>query len=302
MIFKDKLFEATNLISPEFDKLLELGLKKQNHFGDLLLIHVNGFFEENFVEWNKNLARKLNPHVVGPNHEGHSENTHFSFIHKYRTTNIYESSLSDYQKRIEYSPERSKEIDELIEIEEISIQLEMLIYLKFWEADMIIKKFYQLARIINGEPYDWYFKIPKNHLGKRQEIIRLKIRDRLKEVSPIIFEKIKETYKTQIRNSIAHSNYSFIGRNIDLNNYIENDPKCQLETITFDEWIDIFHSTLILHNEYYRINRRINEHYGEIAKRHNNVVQILVTEKDGKQYELPLEFRPGFNDWGYKQS
>lgn len=302
MIFKDKLFEVTKLISPEFDRLFEIGIEKQYHFGDLLLIHVNGFFDENVLEWNKSSGLSLNPHLVGPSHEGHSENTHYSFIHKYRTTNIFESSFSDYQKSVEYTSERSKEIDELIEIEGISVQLEMLIYLKFWEADLIIKKLYQLSRIINGEPYDWYFKIPKNRLAKRQEIIRLKIRDRLKEISPIIFEKIKETYKTQIRNSIAHSNYSFIGRNIDLNNYIKNDPNCQLGTITFDEWIDIFHNTLILHNEYYRINRRINEHYGEIAKRHKNIVPILVTEEGGKQYELPLEFRPGYNDWGYKQS
>ncbi len=46
MIFKDKLDEKTKLIRPEIDKLLDLALKNQNHIGDLLLCHVNGFFQE----------------------------------------------------------------------------------------------------------------------------------------------------------------------------------------------------------------------------------------------------------------
>ncbi len=102
----------------------------------------------------------------------------------------------------------------------------MLIYLKFWEADSTIKKLYQFVRILHGEPYDWYFKISesnrdKNSTGKRQDIILLKIRNRLKEFSSTLYQVIKDTYKTQIRNSIAHSNYSFLSRNIHLNNFIK---------------------------------------------------------------------------------
>lgn len=306
MIFKDKIIETDNLLSKEFDRLFWYALKSQNHHSDLLLMHVNGFYNEEVLNWNKFNSKNFNPHLVGLNFEGHSEKTHYSFIHKYRTINVNEAPLSEYLEKIKYDPKRQQEIEELIEIEETSIQLEMLIYLKFWEADMIIKKIYQFVRILNGEPYDWYFKISesardKNCTGSRQDIIRLKIRNKLKNISSDLYNLIKNTYKTQIRNSIAHSNYSMVGRDINLNNYIKDDPHSQLISISFDDWIEIFHNTLILHNQYLKLNNRINDFYGEIALKSNNIVPILVTEKNGKQYELPLEYRKEFKDWGYKQ-
>lgn len=306
MIFKEKIIEIDNILSNEFDKLFHHALKAQNHLSDLLLLHVNGIYDENILIWNNNHPDKLNPHVVGPNIEGYSESTHYSFIHKYRTTNVIETPLNQYLEMVKYDSKRKKEIDELIEIEETTIQLEMLIYLKFWEADMIIKKLYQFVRILNREPYDWYFKIAEsardnNHTGSRQDIIRLKIRDKIKDLSINLFDLIKNTYKTQIRNSIAHSNYSMIGRDINLNNYIKNDPHSQLSSISFNDWIEIFHNTLALHNQYLKLNNRINDFYGEIALKNNNIVPILITEKNGKQYELPLEYREEFKDWGYKQ-
>lgn len=305
MIFKDKLDEKTKQLSSEIDRLLDLACERQNHIGDLLLFRVNGFYNESTLEWNKHQDKKFDPHVIGPGSEGHSEHAHYSFIHKYRTTNIVKLTLKEYLDVIKYTPEKSKQIDELVDIEETGIQIEMLIYIKFWEADLIIKKLYQFVRILNGEYYDWYFKIAEsfrdsNNTGTRQDLIRLKIRERLKDISPILYSLIKDTYKTQIRNSIAHSNYSFLGRNIHLNNFIENDPHSQIRVLTFDEWIDIFHNTLVLHNEFIKIKNIINDRYSRLALQNDNLVPILVTEKDGKQYELPLIYRQEFNDWKFK--
>lgn len=307
MIFKDKLEEKGRLIKSEIDKLLDIAWKNQAHVGDLLLLHINGFYQEDTLIWNENHPEnKLNPHVIGPGSEGHSEQAHYSFIHKYRTTNISEYTYPEYLKLHEWTQERKEEIDKLVDIEETSIQLEMLIYLKFWEADMIIKKLYQFTRILNGEHYDWYFKICESNrdklcTGTRQDIIRKKIRDKIKSHSKILYQVIKDTYKTQIRNSIAHSNYSFLGRNIHLNNFIKDDPHSNISSLSFDEWVDIFHNTIVLHNEYIRMNNLINEHYAQIAKKHNNIMEILITEKDGKQYPLYIEYRPEWKDWGYKQ-
>ena len=181
----------------------------------------------------------------------------------------------------------------------------MLIYLKVWESDLFIKRLYQFARIINNEHYDWYFKISESSRdrtsnGTRQNIIRSKIKDRFKIKSPIIYNLLKNTYNTQIRNSIAHSNYSFLNRYIHLNNFIKSDPFSQNKSITFDEWINIFHSTLILHNLYIGMISAINERYLEIAKLNGNVLKIMVTESSGKQYELPLEYHPDSDNWIYK--
>ena len=308
MIFNDILQEKGKAISVEFDTLLKRAWENQSHIGNLLLLHVNGFFEEDILEWNKNRDEKLNPHVIGPGSEGQSEYAHYDFIHKYRTTHIHPMSHTDYIKQFvmeKWDKEISDRNNALIETEETTIQLEMLIYLKFWEADMIIKKFYQFNRILQGQNYDWYFKIAnsareENATGNRQDIIRLQIRDPMKEICPTLYALIMETYKTQIRNSIAHSNYSFLGRSIHLNNYIQRDPASQLKTVTFDDWINIFHNTLVLHNEYISMNNMINENYGQIAKQNGMIIPVLITEKQGKQYELPLVYREEFHDWHYK--
>jgi len=305
MIFIDKIKELDKKLNPEFDRLLNLAWKNQTHIGDLLLVGINGFYDKKTHEFNAVSDIKYNPHVIGQGSEGHSEQTHYNFIHKYRTTNISQYTYLDYLKLHEWSSERSKEINELVDFEETTIQLEMLIYIKFWEADMIIKKFYQLVRIMHGEQYDWYFKAPKFPGDKeatdtRQNLIRLKIRDRLKDISPILHDLIANTYKTQIRNSIAHSNYSFLGRNIYPNNYIENDPTAKIKSLSFDEWIDIFHNTLALQNQYTRMKNIINHSYGELVSKSENEMEIRISEKDGKQYPAIVYYRPEFKDWGYK--
>lgn len=127
------------------------------------------------------------------------------------------------------------------------------------------------------------------------------MRDRLQNISPVFYQLIKSTYKTQLRNSIAHSNYSFLGRNIHPNNYIENDKSAQLKYVTFDEWIDIFHQTLSFHNQYIVLDNMINDHFSRIALANGNQLQIRITEADGKQYLQTVIYRPEWNDWRFKQ-
>ena len=253
MIFKDMLAENAKKIDSEFSKLLEIAFHNSVHKGDLLLVYLNGFYDPKMLEWNERNSPKLNPHVIGVGQAGQSEGLHYEFIHKYRMENFHTLTHSEYLNQLVWSPEKKEDIEKLIFKEEHSIQLEMLIYLKVWEADLLIKRFYQLTRLLYGESYDWYFKISNSSRdaeanGTRQEIWREKIRNRIRKYSPFLEDFIKETYKTQIRNSIAHSNYSFLGRNIHLNNFIKGDPASQLSVITFDEWAKIFHNTLLLHS------------------------------------------------------
>jgi hypothetical protein len=164
MIFKDKLIEKNKLLEPEFEKLIQMAIKKQTHDTDLLLIHINGFYHPSLLDFRPQKGgTKLKPYVIGDGQEGLSESAHYRFIHQYRTTNLSEMTFEEYKKEIEYAPDKRELIDSLTQKEEYSIQLEMLIYLKFWEADMVIKKFYQLVRLIHGEDYDWHFKISNLH-------------------------------------------------------------------------------------------------------------------------------------------
>lgn len=305
MIFKDVLLKHEAIIRPEFQRLVETAFERQSHPGDLLIWHNNGFYDESYTNFTTSDGKRLNPHVIGPGDIGHSEQAHYKFIHQYRQAYFSKISFEDYLKSLSYSPENSAKIDELVEFEETTINLELLVYLKFWEADNIIKKFYELVRILYSEPYDWYFKVMEssrdtNSTGTRQDIIRKLVRDRLKDEFPGIYNAVKTSYKTQIRNAIAHSKYSFQGRNIHINNYIKEDPHAQIRNIPFDEWIDIFHLTIVLHNEYIRADNYIKDRYAEIALNNGNVFPIKITEPT-KSYEFLLQYRPEWGDWGYKQ-
>ena len=305
MIFTDKLNEIAKILSPEFDRLFDLAISKQQHEGDLLLLHINGSYEPSILELNSHSSEKLSPYVIGPRDEGHSEYAHYKFINHYRQNYIADISHVDYLKEHEYSPEKRENIEQLTELEELTIQLEMLVYLKFWEADMTIKKLYQFIRILSGESYDWHFKVSESSrdttsTGTRQDIIRLKIRDKAKPISTVLFDVIKLAYKTQIRNSIAHSNYSFQGRHIHPNNYIKTDPASQIQALSFDEWIDMFHTTLILHNELIRLNVKINRYYADLAL-NGNKITVQITELTPKTYDREIVYRQEWNDYRWKQ-
>lgn len=307
MIFIDKLREFDTPLEKEVDKLFAMAIKNQSHNGDLLLLHENGFYDSDTHFFNKHSEKKFNPHSIGPGNEGHSEYTHYLFIDKYRQNNIHELGFKEYLKLYKYSEEREKEIDDLQNIEGLGIQLEMLIYIKIWEADLFIKKLYEFVRILHGEHYDWYFKLKEsprspNSSGERQEIIRKKIRNKIQDQSSLLFETIKRSYKTQIRNSIAHSNYSLLGRSIHLNNFVKGDSYSQIKVVTFNEWVDIFHQTLGLYNQYIRLNNLIQNHYKEIAERNNNKVEILVTEENGKVYPTYLSYDFRIKRWFYESN
>jgi hypothetical protein len=308
MLFKDKLNFNAQKLQQEFSLLLDTLFKVQSHNGDLLLTYENGFYNPEVHEWG-NLEEKFSPYVIGLSQEGHSANLHYDFIHKYRTNAIVPFTHVEYLKNIEWSEEKQKDIDTLIEYESYTIQLEMLIYLKIWESDTFIKRFYQIAKLINGEPYDWHFRIQesnrdKSATGKREEIIRKKIRDTFQNQFPNIYEAFKLSYKTQIRNSIAHSKYSFLGRNIHLNNYVKEDPYAPLHGLTFDEWVDIFHSTMIIYSEYIGLFEEVNKVYGKNAKLHNNIIQVRINREDPSVfteywYLLYTEFSDDLNSWSW---
>lgn len=308
MLFRDKLNEIGKKLSPEFDRLFEEIIEKQSHNGDLLLILENGLYNPEVHTW-KNLHEKLSPYMIGPSHEEHSSNTHYKFIHTYRNNAIADISLKNYLKEMEYTPEKREQIDQMQEVESQSIQLEMLIYLKIWEADSFIKRFYQICRILHREPYDWHFKIAESNrdrsaTGNRQTLIRKKIRDRLKDEFLIIYEAFKKSYLTQVRNSIAHSKYSIIGRNIHLNNYVKEDPASQLQGLEFDEWIEMFHHTMIIYNEQIGLIEKTRKLYNGFAKNHNNLIQVRINRQDPEER---TEFRflkyrqltPEFGRWSW---
>lgn len=305
MLFLDVLKKHEMAIRPAFDALVKDTLQKQRHPGEMLIWANNGFYEESILSFQQNRGLTLNPYVIGPGEAGHSESTHYNFIYQYRQAYLSKMRHSEYLELHEFSAQRSTDIDELLKFEEITINLEMLVYLKFWESDSIIKKLYEIVRINHSEPYDWHFKIRESNrdttaTGKREYLIRNKIRDRIQHSYPNLYHAIKSAYKTQIRNAIAHSKYFFLGRNIHLNNFIDGDKNSQLKTISYDDWVNIFHITIVLHNEYIRATNTVHEHYARIAEASHYVLPILIPGVNGAEFQAYLTYNPDQKRWYYQ--
>jgi hypothetical protein len=296
MLYKDKLTDIRNILKPEIERLFSLAISKQKHDGDLLLFVLNGFYNEKIKEFNNDYIN-YKPYAIGLGVHGHSEQTHNTFIDNYRKNYIHPQKSIEYSEWLKNEPfnsDKNKEIEIKTAEEAISVQLEMLIYIKIWESDYFIKKLYEFIKILKSENYDWHFKITeskkdKEGYGARHKIIREDIRDSIKDLSPKIYNLINETYFSQIRNAIAHSTYFIIGRSIVFNNNEPDLDSSIFSSMSFDEWGKIIHNTLILHNELNVLERLILSHYDKEASKSDGICRILVTEKDNTNYELKLK-------------
>jgi hypothetical protein len=281
--------------------MLNLSFNNQAHYGDLLLVNENaGYYKD--VEKADNLPFIPDPYTIGPQLEGHSEITHHKFIGEY-IKSVSNVNYKEHLKAVVYNPDRKEEIDELIGEEEFTIQIEMLIYLKIWESDTFIKKMYQLARLINGENYDWHFKIKghdKNDSSglPRSVLLNDHVKRKFKGKLPKLYNYFNTAYKTQIRNAIAHSQYSILGRSIILNNYIEGSKKL-LSHITFDEWTKLFHQTIVLYTLYTEFFNRVNDIYYNNSLIDNSSVEVRINRlyPIAETRYMVLYTRPFFKDW-----
>ena len=268
MLYLNLLEKYRKLLNPEFQLLEKKIIENQKYFGDFLLVYTN-FFKSDFPKNNS-------PYKMGPNFEGLSGITHFNFIDTYRKINILENDL----------------IEIPIGQKKLSIQIEMLIYLKIWECDYFIKKLYQIARLLNGESYDWNFKISydnydKTATGTRHKILREHIRDKFKTHLPELFNAFKESYITQLRNAIAHSQYYLQNDVIGLNNYDEKSKFCKLRSLSFKDWSKIFHITQVIYNEYLLFIDRINNFYISESEKSTNGIQFIIDDDSYyKEYHL----------------
>ena len=273
MLFVDKIKELENKISPQFEKLFETTFLNQTHGGDLLLVAQNGLYNPEVYQWD-NLSTQYSPYMIGPASIGHSEQTHYIFIQNYIDRSLCKYTLPEYLKKLK--SETQSKTDEIVAFESSSIQLEMMVYLKIWEADAFLKKFHQVGLLLNQKSYDWHNPVPR---VRRSQFINQSIKESFKSEFPILYDAFDKAYIGQIRNSIAHSNYSFMGRNIHPNNYDPNNQFSQLKNVSFDKWIDMIHYSLILYSEIMKFVYKINSTYQEIAKKQNNQIQVRITQQ-----------------------
>lgn len=152
---------------------------------------------------------------------------------------------------------------------------------------MIIKKMKQLVNLANNKKYDFFLNIPiHNREGSKQKIIRKQIRDEIKDLCPGFYDIVKETYLTQIRNAIAHSQYYISERNIVYLNYSsDNKAHCPIKSLSFKDWAYYIHNTLLIYNELIRNIKKIKEKYYKKTRDQGYIEVRIINENGFKKYK-----------------
>ena len=274
MIFNDLIQELNEDVRNAVDELFNAAWTNQSHPQDLLLVDQHGYF------CNVLASVPENPYVIGPGEIGFGEDTFYKFVDWYRKSHVCD--------KIKFEEQIQKD-EKLQNQEELVVQLEQSIYLRFWEASSLLKKYCQLSALACGKPYDWHLNIPvdSRQRGSKSEFIRKKIRNQIKDICPRFYELVKSNYISQIRNAIAHSQFYIIVRGMDFLNY-SKDPAAHApcKGLTFDQWYRMFHTTLLLHNETIRAFSEYREHYKRKTLKDGNRISILITAPDSPaQYE-----------------
>ena len=290
MIFRDLLIELKDEVSKAVNELFAAAFANQTHPNDLLLVDQHGLYDQLIAESPAGREHRLSPYVIGPHFIGFAEQTFYEFIDFYRQSHLLDS--------IQFS-ETLTTNDEARQQEELTLQLEQSIYLRFWESDLILKQLHQLSSLATGKPYDWHLKIPVHARdGSRQDIIRKEIRDRIKGVCPQYYGLLKDTYSTQIRNAIAHSQFYILGRSIRfLNHSPDLRAHCPLSGMNFDEWYQLFHKILLLHSEVIGAFARYRSLFRKMTLAQGNRIQVRITEMNGRESFTDLGMLHDRDEW-----
>ena len=186
--------------------------------------------------------------------------------------------------------------------ERLILQVEQSVYLRFWEADTVLKRYHQLASLAIGKPYDWHLTIPSHsRQGSKHEFIRKGIRDRVKSTCPNFFALIEENYQTQIRDAIGHSQFYLVGRAVCFLNH-STDPAAHtpLATISFDDWYRRFHTTLLLHNETIGAFQQYRRDYEGRARANGNRLEVRITRQNRSETFHEVALHPN-GRWSWKE-
>lgn len=90
MLFKDILKQFDNELKPAMEELFQKAIESQTHQGNLLLLHLNGWYDKTILELNERKGSNVSPYQIGEGYIGLSDQTHYKFINEYRKNNISE--------------------------------------------------------------------------------------------------------------------------------------------------------------------------------------------------------------------
>ena len=284
MIFNDLILEFNDTVKAAVDELFKAAWTNQSHPQDMLLVDQHGFYD-------KMLAKaQENPYVIGPDEIGFGEDTFYRFIDWYRQS--HSCDKAKFEEQVENDEDMQSQ-------EELIVQIEQSIYLRFWEAASLLKQYCHLAALACRKPYSWRLKIPDySRQSSKSDVIRKKIRDRVKHTCPLFYALVKSNYISQVRNAIAHSQFYIMDRSISFLNYSKN-PKApaSLKRMSFDQWYRTFHTMLLLHNETIRAFSQYRKRYKLKTLKNGNRISIRITAPSASDRYDDLGIRHDRDEW-----
>ena len=289
MIFIDLIEGLNDAVRNAVEELFDAAWKNQSHPQDMLLVDQHGFHNQMLADVQET------PYVIGVGEIGYGDRTFYEFIDWYRKSHLWERAK--FEEQVENDQDLRNQ-------EELIVQIEQSIYLRFWEAASLLKRYCQLTALACGEPYDWHLEIPVDlRQDSKSGLIRKKIRNRVKDTCPHFYGLVKENYISQIRNAIAHSQFYIIARGIHFLNY-SKDAKAHapLKGISFDQWYRIFHTTLLLHNETIRAFSQYRERYKHKTLKNGNRISIRITGQNRPDWRGDLGIRHDRDEWMWRNN
>ena len=234
MIFEETLQTYKDSVKKAVGELFRKAYSNQVNDTDLLLVLENGL-KQNYSQ--EQLARlKITPYFIGPEIVGLRYHGFYKFINEYRNL-IF--------KKADYKEEFKKQFSERNYLYYYTLEQELLIYLKFWETDLILRRLYNLSRLARGLNYEWEYH--QDFFNDRRKLVKEEIQNNLKKITPKFYNLLDETYSRQIRNAVGHSQFYFLYDSIILTNKKEK-PYYKLDSITFNDWELLFHKNILLYN------------------------------------------------------
>ena len=264
MLYEDELITKTKIIRPLVQHFAEIAYKNQTHHQDFFLILINAYYLEELEK----------PYVFGTDWSIIGDKSFSAYIKWYTTNPTFKKNTKE---KLDYtSPD--------FELYKISTHTEKSIYLRYWEADTTLQYLYQMVRLCNGLHFDWKWKQKIGEYRNRQEFFRKEIRNPIKNIDKDIYDFFKTTTIAQIRNAIAHSQYCLLNNEIKYLNYSKDAQKySSLMLLSYEDWADIIHNTLVFRNELIHVFNKMNKGYIELKTK--SPLELRIT-KEGDNVEF----------------
>jgi hypothetical protein len=287
MLYLEWLKKIEADVQPVVENFFTKIEKNQYHEGDLLLVSVHGFYDRRHEGSLLNKKLRLSSYVFGVGEEGLTNQTQFDFFNAFLSAYLNSGSREKY---VDYIRTDSQAQAAYL----ITIQLELMIYLKFWESDYFLKQLYNLCtRLLHGKNYDWHVNIKDK--GKKT-FLDIEVKDALRVKAPKFLELFEKVYSRQIRNAIAHSQFWLNNSYLNFMNYDPADD-AHLKGFTIEEWENHYHHFVVFFNCF---NQRIREFerrcMEEAADKHFGK-PVIINKKDGSSRTEFLKCIPEIPRW-----